>query len=381
MRYLLSLVEPLKQRGEHAYLLGNRNLAPAVDELTTCEPAFSLRCEEQPFIPGIDAASVRGAMQVSRRRSELFRADLDGIADRYALSCTDVLLINSLRHWSLQAVAEWLEERSTTQAPYVILVLHYTPFPHAGIRDPAEEGYRQAFKRIANSQTGQRILLCTDSEKLADEYRSLCDVAIHVVPIPHSPLPRRQRDRGSRSVVLGFAGEARSSKGFHLLPGVARRLKAATSADALSFAFQSYGARAEALAGFSPSDQIRLFPEPLSEEEYEAFMASIDLMLIPYMDHSYRAQTSGVFSEAMALGVPTIVPENTWMAEQLAVSGAGLTFRGGDEEDLARACMQAIDFYPALRARASKAVTAWRAYHNGANFVETIIALIEGQSR
>jgi glycosyltransferase involved in cell wall biosynthesis len=380
MRYLLSLVEPLKQRGEHAHLLGNRNLALAVDEFTTCEPAFSLRCEEHPFIPGIDAASARGAQQVSRRRSQLFRADLDRIADRYALSRDDVLLINSLRHWSLKDFVEWLEERSAGQSPWAILVLHYTPFPHPGARDPAEEGYRQAFKRIANSKMIHRILLCTDSERLAADYRSLCDLAIHVVPIPHSPPLRCELEREPQPLLVGFAGEARPSKGFHLLPGVVRRLRAATPPDALSFAFQSYGASDEVLAALSPSDKVRLFSEPLGEEDYEAFVASIDLMLIPYMDSSYRAQTSGVFSEAMALGVPTIVPEDSWMADQLAVSGAGLTFRGGDEEDLARACMQAIDSYPALRARASEAAAAWRAYHNAENYCEAIIRLIDGPS-
>lgn len=378
MRYLRSLVDPLKRRGEVVHVLGNRNLLSGLGELAECEAAFTLRCEEEPFVPGVDPTSKTGTLRVHRRRSELFHADLNRIADRHAIGNRDVVLINSLRHWSLGDVVDWLEGRHIDDRPMVIIVLHYTPFPHIGIRDPAESGYRKAFQRIANSEVRCAIQLCTDSARLQAEYQSLYDIAVHLVPIPHCPMREMDNNRGGGPLSIGFAGEARPSKGFHLLPGMVRRVREGRPDVPVSFTFQTYGADAEALKALSAVSVVHPQTEPLDDFEYEAFIAGIDLMLIPYVDGSYRSQTSGVFCESAAMGIPAIVPCESWMSDQIAASGAGATFRAGDEEDLTRACIAALDAYPQLRDRARKAATAWRAYHNAANFCETIIRLVDG---
>lgn len=378
MRYLRSLVDPLERRGECVHVLGNRNLSSGLDEIAGCEAAFALRCEEEPFVPGEDPTSESGALRVRLRRSELLHADLDRIADRHAIGRRDVLLINSLRHWSLGDVVDWLDGRRINERPTVIIVLHYTPFPHIGIRDPAEAGYREAFQRIARSEARGAIRLCTDSARLIAEYRSLHDITVHLVPIPHSPPFAVSADRDGGPISIGFAGEARPSKGFQLLPGMVRRVRAARPDLPVSFTFQAYGADGEAREALSAAGAVRALTEPLGESAYEAFIASIDLMLVPYVDGSYRAQTSGVFCEAAALGIPTIVPCDTWMSDQLAASDAGVTFRAGDEADLARACIEALDTYSLLRDRARTAAAAWRAYHNAENFCDAIIRLVEG---
>lgn len=377
MRYLLSLVDPLEKRGALVRVVGNRNLSNLAGDLDLCEPVFTLRCEEAPFIPGIDPASVTGAAQLRRRRSDLFHADLNRLAEGQSITDRDILLINSLRHWSLGDVVDWLEDRKPEERPILVLVLHYTPFPQSGVCDPAESGYRDAFRKIAASGVRERILLCTDSDRLTAEYRSLFDIDIHLLPIPHCP-PETERVRCSDGVLsIGFAGEARPDKGFHLLPHMVRRVEENMPDHRLSFTFQSYG-HTDAQAAFSAGSPVRTLSNPLSEGEYEAHIASIDLMLIPYLHGPYRSQTSGVFCEAAASGTPVIVPADTWMADQLAHSGAGLTFQADDAEDLARACMEAIRNYPVLLDNARRAMNKWRAFHNADNYCRQIIMLING---
>lgn len=377
MRYLLSLVGPLERRGALVRLVGNRNLSDVAGDLALCDPLFTLRCEEMPFIPGVDPASTTGAQQLRRRRTELFHADLNRLADKQSITDQDVLLINSLRHWSLEDVVDWLEARKPDERPILVLVLHYTPFPQQGVSDPAETSYRDAFQKITASCARERILLCTDSERLAAEYQSLFDIMIHILPIPHCPPEVKRADCSDRPLSIGFAGEARPDKGFHLLPHMVRRVQEDMPEHRLSFAFQSYG-NVDAQALFPAAAAVRTLSDPLSEREYEAYIASVDIMLIPYLHGPYRAQTSGVFCEVVALGTPVLVPADTWMADQLTGSGAGLTFRAGDAEDLARACMEAIRNYPVLRDNARKAAAEWRAFHNADNYCERVGILTEG---
>jgi len=350
-------------------------------ELMNCEPAFSLRCEETPFIPDVDPTSWQGVHQLRKRRTELLCDDLNRVAQSHALGPSDILLINSLRHWSLEAVLEWLERTGADRAPTVILVLHYTPYPQSSLANPAAEAYKEAFCRIADSPLASRIVLCTDSERLRTEYQSLHDVPIAVLPVPHCSEPQfgRRRDNGALSIV--FAGEARSDKGFHLLPSAIHEILNGSPKPDIVFNIQAYApdGNQQPLPWPYPADEeaVRFIPEPLHEKEYEAFLAGADLMLIPYLENPYKTQTSGVYCEAAAFGIPVVVPAGTWMADQVEKSGAGVLFTPGDASSLAEACLEALRNYPSLREAATQAASSWRSFHNARNFVACLEMLLQ----
>jgi glycosyltransferase involved in cell wall biosynthesis len=96
------------------------------------------------------------------------------------------------------------------------------------------------------------------------------------------------------------------------------------------------------------------------------------------MPGPYQAQTSGIFCEAAALGIPVVTSEGTWVADQVARSGSGVLFKGGDEDSLADACLEAIRNYSHLRQRAEQAAPDWRAFHNPQNYLAQLDALIVG---
>ncbi len=386
-RYLLSLAGPLRRRGEVVHVLGNRTIDQSAADLADCEPAFALRCEDMPIIPGVDSASPTGIESLRRRRANLLRSDLDHVSDRHHLTSADVLLINSLRHWSLEDVVEWLEAQTPDRRPLVVLVLHYTPFPQANVRDSTTAAYRDGFKAIANSAVGERILVCTDSERLAAQYTSLSDVPVHVLPIPHGPTATAHVRDGAAPLSVGFAGEARHDKGYHLLPQVVRKILEEEPARNIVFDFQAYWHGADGQLDWTVHDQfrsleaVRLLCTPLSEEDYEAFIAGVDLMLIPYLHGPYHAQTSGVYCEAAAMGTPVVIPRNTWMADQVARNGGGVMFDAGDADSLARAALEAIRDFSALSQSAREAAPAWRAFHNAENLVACLEALLPALPR
>ncbi|MFT3975875.1 MAG: glycosyltransferase family 4 protein [Sphingomonas bacterium] len=373
----MSLAAPLREQGKLVHILGNRSLH-AIGDLSGCEPAFALRCEETPLIPGLDPLSAAGIEQIRQRRNDLLVADLNRIARTHQLTDADVLLINSLRHWSLEAIVEWLEKLDSENMPTVVLVLHYTAFPHPGVAGATARAYRDAFVRIKGSIVARKIILCTDSERLAEEYRSLADISITVLPIPHRPPARLVEHDIGAELTIAFAGEARKDKGFLLLPQVIRDVMAQETARKIVFRLQAYCAdRGEEACRLARADlpacsAIEILSEPLDEAQYEQFIAQADLILIPYLREAYHAQTSGVYCEAAALGTPVVVPEGTWMADQLVRNGGGVVFESGNAVSLASACLEAIRNYPALREQALSAAPDWRAFHDPENFVSEL---------
>lgn len=381
-RYLLSVAKALRGRGDTVHILGNALIGSGATDLASCEPTFSLKCEEAPVIPGIDITSSSGIEQIETRRGELLRADLDQLAEKHGIGQSDVLLINSLRHWSLETVVDWLETFGPTRAPTVILVLHYTPHPNPGVTDPAAAAYEAAFRRIDRAAIGSKILLCTDSDRLRTEYRALYRIPITVLPVPHCSEGTAERPQGNKPLSFVFAGEARRDKGFDILPEAIRRVLNSTPTPDATFDVQTYRGGPDANGvpvGDFPEDRaVRLHPQPLAETEYEHFIESSDIILLPYLPGPYQAQTSGIYCEAAALGIPVVTSKSTWVADQVARNGGGILFEGGSARALADACIEAIGSYEELRETAERAALAWRAFHNPQNYITELDALIEG---
>ena len=118
----------------------------------------------------------------------------------------------------------------------------------------------------------------------------------------------------------------------------------------------------EALSRYS---NVELLLEPLDEATYFARMEASHLVVLPYQAERYVARTSGILAEAIHAGVPAIVPDATWMAEQLGKQyGAGITYDGGRPTGFVRAVERACERLPDLLARAQNRRPAFMAFHN-----------------
>src|SRR6185503_6537862 len=137
-----------------------------------------------------------------------------------------------------------------------------------------------------------------------------------------------------------YLGDARLEKGFHHLPALVRSLTDGDS-DRRQFEFyiQSHStspieepeitsARAE-LARLADRGAT-LFDVPVAPVQYRELLASGHLAVLPYDPRAYAARSSGVFAEAVAAGIPTVVPAGTWMARRTP-AGAGLPFHKVEE--------------------------------------------------
>jgi glycosyltransferase involved in cell wall biosynthesis len=295
-------------------------------------------------------------------------------------------------HTNLFALAAWLRRFKTKQAPTLVLTLRLSFYRYDLRRwSPQVLWYWPALKLIERLARTYRIRLVTDSAVVADESRKLTSLPVHVLPIPHMDLAEMSvysASTANGTITMTSLGSVRDVKGFHILAEAIARLYNQRNMDRLCFRLQTVYHKSnydpvisgaiDLLKTFD-SPAIRLMEQQLSEIEYKKLIQDSDIILIPYFQYKYYANTSGTFAEALAAGKPVIVTEGTWMSAQLEKYGAGVTFRDRDVDDLARAIIEARDNYSRLAQQARERQPAWVAYHNPANFVSELLRVVDGE--
>jgi glycosyltransferase involved in cell wall biosynthesis len=307
-------------------------------------------------------------------RNRRFAADLRAALPRDPLPPGSILFAHMLTDrqlLGLARVAEALPRHVTT-----IALLRYEPEMLA--HGLAAQGFARLRQAVA---AGARIRLASDSARLAQRLARLAGLPVEVLPIPHLPEelppPLPTHDRPMHLVSLG---NARDEKGFQeILQAIALLRAEPHGLAGLRFTLQandpSPGLRPalEALARDLPPE-VRLLPEALNPAAYHALLAEADLLLLPYWRETYEARTSGVLPEALAGGRPVICTAGTWMADELALHGAGLLVADHDAPGLARAMRAARADWPALAAGAMAGRGACRARHGGEALIRALRA-------
>lgn len=251
-----------------------------------------------------------------------------------------------------------------------------TPSPNIRVR-------RLFFSLYSRWGASDRVKFHTDSQTLSRDYETVSGQRFGVLPIPFraeliSPLPRPP----SGPVRLGYFGEARDEKGFAWLPDLAEALREGYLAPGrarlliqANISQPQYNPQSikalERLKRFS-SGEVQLFAAeaPLSPVEYYRMVSQADVVLLPYLNGRYRACSSGVFAEALAMGAPPVVPAGTWMAGQLP-PGGGETF--DDFGSFVRAVTRLLDNFDSYRAAAKAHRPIWRQRHSPDALVAAIV--------
>ena len=278
--------------------------------------------------------------------------------------------------------AERLDCQSRVQ---VALVKHFTSRPNLSKDMLPHPLYKKCFDYLKKSHAKDRMHFFADSNDLIDEYLYYFEEPMKIVPIPHTSEPDISSIPQDKPLVIGYMGDARTNKGFHYIP------------EAIEFARRitktAFHCEIQANIRNHPEWQVRqavrllqempytsLYHEALNSDEYKALMKRIDIFVLPYTLEHYHSQTSGVFSEARALGKVTVVSRGTWMAREVQEQGGGLLAIPEDSKSLGDAIAASVENYGLLRTRALECATNWGKYHNCKSFINELIAGIPGMS-
>lgn len=327
-----------------------------------------------------------------KRRRVTFAQDTVRLLDRLGVRTGDVFFLPTLGSVELHALLDVFSQRA--DAKHAQWHLLFRRDISVDSRSAAETRRMcQALARVRTTFADWPIHFYTDTEELSAAYAALDQVPFQTLPIPHTR-PKRDSNTGRKNGLrIAYIGDARVEKGFHRLPVIVDALsRRAAGGERLRFVFQAnYGtpnreqqvvAAQAALQRWIP-DLVELITEPLTSEQYWDMLAASDIVLLPYEPQAYRARSSGIFVEALAVGRPVIVPAGTWMATQLSTiqggsqSGTepaqdeiGLIYN--DVTEVPELLSHMIAHYATFRRHAEAFAPQWRARHNSLRLISML---------
>lgn len=287
--------------------------------------------------------------------------------------------------WNLAGFALWMRRFPAEDAPAFVLLLRYS-YCYGGRPSRASRWLLPGLRLVERLSSRYRISLVTDSARLAVEYRKFTALPLTVLPIPHTGGYAGGAAAADGAVQVLSLGSARDNKGFDLLAGAIGVLNSRRELERLRFRLQCYMLDSSpgmegpvAMLKRLALPEVELVEETVDERRYREMLCGCGAVVLPYRTAEYAANTSGIFTEALAAGKPVIVTSGTWMADQLSRFGAGVTFRDGDTADLARAILELRDNYARLAAQAAERAAAWTAYHSPENFMRELLKAAGGK--
>lgn len=379
LRSALSKVSRRWQYGGDAALIEQ---AARFSEITACvnQPGAQTR-----MLDALRTLAPLGAL-AELEYSLMFKQDLQKFLALSGAGGDDQVLLTTAHARESLAVHFVAEQLGHADAPTFHLEFRHPLFEGEATADELERSPTVAVQRALLSLPAQwgifdRIKFYTDSERLARDYESICGLRFGVLPLPfRAELIGPPAQRPHKPLTVAYVGEARDEKGFHWLPGLIEELQTDYLLPGrVKFLVQAnvscpeHNPRSvEALAHLQlRKDEVELaaLTEALSPADYYRLVARADVMLLPYLQSRYRASTSGVLAEALAAGIPAIVPDRTWLADQLP-PGGGEGFH--DFPSFVIAVKRVIDDYDVYRAAVSANRTAWLAKHTPDALLRTI---------
>lgn len=186
-------------------------------------------------------------------------------------------------------------------------------------------GLRNALQIVLEGFPKGKVFFYTDTNELTEQFDELKIAKFTTLPIPHTH-PASSHKINDNKIIISYLGDARTEKGYHFLPGVIDDLwKGYVSTGKVMFKIQSNfnipggepkPALARNLLSVFPLDKVDLLTSSLSQEEYTDLLLGSNIILLPYDENNYYARSSGILGEALAAGIPVLVPARSWMSRQ-----------------------------------------------------------------
>jgi glycosyltransferase involved in cell wall biosynthesis len=314
--------------------------------------------------------------------AERFAGTLGRIQNDEQLTNTDILFFPYVNLAEIMGVARW--RRAAGITPRTVLLFR---------RELDEQGLdsgvgarggaallRQSLADLYACPGNEQIRLLTDSDNLTEEYSETLRRRFQTAPIPVDPaLFAARLPRFDNRINLLYLGDARTEKGYLLLPSIARAFRPALASGTLSMIVQSNFNVAGGEPGIAAArdflstlPNVTLLDHAMACEEYNEYLLTADLVLLPYQADRYVSRTSGILAEAICAGAPAIVPQGTWLADQVWRRGAGIIYQPLDPDGPAGAVAEALASLDVLKERAEDRRAAYAHFHRPARLAEYV---------
>lgn len=254
-------------------------------------------------------------------KASSFSRDFLALVSELSLSTEDIVFFPTLSIVELQGLEEALRTVEWMHLPPIHVLFRWNPF-RGKRRDYNRELQTLHYtrERFCSCEDLRMLRFYTDSGRLAEQYNEFSRCRFSVLPIPHTEYATSNFRHDKKAWVISYLGDARPEKGFLYLPEIVDML----SDENVRFQIQANfnipggeGGVASCRRKLRKKKNVTLYETALNEEKYASALARTDIMLILYDPEQYYARSSGIFAEAMAEGIPALVPADTWMSVEV----------------------------------------------------------------
>jgi hypothetical protein len=250
----------------------------------------------------------------------------------------DLVVVPYATDVELLGLAQWAERLAAAGSalPFLAAIIHRPDFAwtwdaakHALVGDPSFLGY--ACERLARAAGPQGHVVLTTTEMLARALNQMAGVgavpgcASAYYDVLDDALPRTlPSPSGGGRFDVAVLGQTRPEKGSTILAAIVRTYLARRPEARLAIQLSNHAAtaRIDNRAEIADDPRITWHVGSLDSATYAGTMAAAGSVLIPFVPERYIMRISGIFSDALALGRPVVVPPGTWM-ERMLVAGYG----------------------------------------------------------
>jgi SAM-dependent methyltransferase/glycosyltransferase involved in cell wall biosynthesis len=228
-------------------------------------------------------------------------------------------------------------------------------------------------QELEKRDPGRRIILCADSERIANIYSPYFERPFFLIPIPLTKGNSPESDAGGETeisdITLGFLGYTHAKQGYPFINRLYYDVVESPDFDCVRLCvrhniFNADPANAENLRDLlGKKERIENYINYLSRSEYYNLMDRCDILLIPHSQIEYPVQTSGMMVDALSRGKIVVVPENTWLSDQLSACGSGVTFSGDSYESFLEAVKKAVGNFEVLKRNRFRNIDGFSKFH------------------
>jgi glycosyltransferase involved in cell wall biosynthesis len=328
-----SIASEAASRGISVTLLTHRSFTQQQAGPAKVIPAFSHTCYARK-----SRDPVTGEFDDFRHFNDVLYEDLAALPQEL-FDVDTLVLFPTVTQKHLYGAVRWMKDFPAAQAPTFVVYLmlpsgieltnlHSDQY---SVIDPlAALHYRLAFD-VAKGP-GPRVHFFGTGLSHAREFSLLANQQIDSHPVVlsgMSDLAHTPHPADAPRTALLFMGDAKEDKGFLHLPELVQQL--AIQHPDWQFlihancnhiwgesktAHQTLKELAQTLENFEFQDAF------ISSEEYAGLLSRADLVVTPYSPEEYWRKSSGVAWEAIWCGLPSVVPEKTWLDLEIQLWGS-----------------------------------------------------------
>ena len=372
--------EEAARQGLECLLLAHRDISASIREELEALPLFPHTPYKILFRP-----RYLGPLRDFRLYSRQMGRALTGLPPGI-ISSSDVLVSTLTKARDMQGLALWLTRIPREQRPFVAINFMIDDISRPGNQAKKWRTnlksallYRFAFSRLRKVLGADRFLLSAGGTTFAQAMTRVLDHPVRTLPLPvqhELSCCNAKSSVPGKSPWIVFLGHSQQRKGSDLIGFVVPKVleRYPDCRFFLQANPESWERRWRDEIGPVAMARVQIHRGEMSQEEYQSAMSRADLVLLPYLPAGYALQTSGVFSEAMAMGKVSVIPDGTWMAAMARKHGGGaVMFPRFEVAAIAEASCRALQALPGLTREMEGIRSAWRESMGMKAFLQRIL--------